>query len=318
MKLLVCDRASPKAIAAMRGAGIQVDEKLGMTPDELLATVPGYDAIVVRSGTKVTAQVIEAATHLKLIIRGGVGLDNIDLDYASSKGIVVRNTPQASSNSAAELTIGYLFALARRIPQATASMRAGGWKKKQLRGTEIQGKTLGLIGYGNIGQAVGRRAHALGMQVLFYRRTRLEVSGARQVSLDDLLAESDYLSLHVPLTKETANIIDAQAIAKMKDGVYIINCGRGGTLDEDALYDALRSGKVAGAALDVYVDEKKVKGNPKLFELQDENGFHLVIGSPHIGAATAEGQARVGEQVAQIAIDCVMGEGMVQNGPKSA
>lgn len=303
MKLLVCDKTDPKAIAMMREAGIHVDVKTGMTPDELVATIPGYEAIVVRSATKVTRAVIDAAPGLKLIVRGGVGLDNIDLEVARGKGIAVRNTPQASSDSAAELTIGYLFCLARHIPQATESMRAGRWAKKQLAGTEIQGKTLGLIGFGSIGQAVGRRAHALGMHVLFHRRTPTEVPYARQVGLDELLASSDYISLHVPLTGETAHIIDAQAIAKMVDGVYILNCGRGGTLDEDALYEALSSGKVAGAALDVYEEERVVKGNPKLFELVDEHGTPLVIGSPHIGASTVEGQKRVGWQVAEIAIE---------------
>jgi D-3-phosphoglycerate dehydrogenase len=309
MKLLICDKTDAKAIAAMREAGIEVDEKVGLTPDELLATVPDYEAMVVRSATKVTAAVIDAAVNLKLIVRGGVGLDNIDLGYAKSKGVVVHNTPRASSDSAAELTIGYLLALARKIPQATASMRAGEWQKKELKGTEIQGKTLGLIGFGNIGQAVGRRAHALGMRILFYRRTPTEVGYAKQVSLDALLAESDYISLHVPLTEETANIIGVEAIAKMKDGVYIVNCGRGGTLDEDALYDALKEGKVAGAALDVYADEKTVKGHPRLFELRDEHGFGLVIGSPHIGAATIEGQQRVGEELTQIVIDFELGSG---------
>jgi len=303
MKLLICDKTDAQAIATMREAGIQVDQKLGMTPGELLDAIPGYEAMVVRSTTKVTAEVIDAATDLKLVIRGGVGLDNIDCDYARQRGVVVRNTPKASSDSAAELTIGYLFSLARHIPQATASMRAGQWHKKQLKGTEIAGKTLGLIGFGNIGQAVGRRAHALGMRVLFYRRTPTEVDYAQQASLDELLAESDYISLHVPLTEKTANLVDAEAIDKMKDGVYIVNCGRGGTLDEDALYDALCRGKVAGAALDVYADEKVAKGNPKLFDLVDENGFHMVIGSPHIGAGTSEGQKRVGAEVAQIAVE---------------
>jgi D-3-phosphoglycerate dehydrogenase len=303
MKLLVCDKMDPRAIAMMREAGIHVDVKTGMAPDELAATIPGYEAMVVRSATKVTRTVIDAAHRLKLIIRGGVGLDNIDLEVAREKGISVCNTPQASSDSAAELTIGYLLCLARHIPQATESMRAGRWAKTQLRGTEIQGKTLGLIGFGNIGQAVGRRAHALGMHVLFFRRTPTEVPYARQVGLDELLASSDYISLHVPLTGETAHIIDAKAIAKMVDGVYIVHCGRGGTLDEDALYEALTSGKVAGAALDVYEDERVVKGNPKLFELVDESGTPLVIGSPHIGASTVEGQKRVGQQVAEIAIE---------------
>jgi D-3-phosphoglycerate dehydrogenase len=316
MKLLICDKTDARAIATMREAGIEVDEKPGMTPQELLAAIPGYDAIVVRSATKVTAEVIDAATNLKLVVRGGVGLDNIDCDHARKRGVVVRNTPKASSDSAAELAVGYLFCLARHIPQATASMRAGEWRKKQLKGTEIQGKTLGLIGFGNIGQAVGRRAHALGMRVIYYRRTPTEVDYAQQVGLDELLAQADYISLHVPLTPETANLIDAQAFEKMKDGAYIVHCGRGGTLDEDALYDALRSGKVAGAALDVYVDEKVAKGNPRLYELVDENGLALVIGSPHIGAGTAEGQKRVGEEVAQTAIE--FAEQMADRGTQMA
>jgi D-3-phosphoglycerate dehydrogenase len=182
-------------------------------------------------------------------------------------------------------------------------MAAGEWKKKALEGTEIAGKTLGLIGLGNIGQAVARRAAALGMTVLFYRRTPTQVPYAKQVSLDEVLTLSDYISLHVPKTAETANILNAAAFAKMKTGVYIINCGRGGTLDEDALYDSLVSGKVAGAALDVFVDEKVNPGNPKLFELKDKDGFNLVIGSPHIGASTVEGQDRVGGEVAEIMID---------------
>ena len=303
MKLLICDKTDASAIATMRAAGIEVHEKLGMTPEELLSTIPGYDAMVVRSATKVTSAVLDAADNLNLVIRGGVGLDNIDLAYAATKGVVVRNTPEASSDSVAELTIGYLISLARHIVQASESMRAGEWKKKKLKGTEIQDKTLGLIGFGNIGQAVGRRAHALGMRILYHRRTPTPVDYAEQVSLDELLHESDYISLHVPFSESTANMIDGAAFAKMKDGVYIVHCGRGGTLDEDALHDALVRGKVAGAALDVYADEKVVKGNPKLFDLVDENGFPLVIGSPHIGAGTSEAQSRVGEQVAQIAVE---------------
>jgi len=295
MKLLVCDKTEQSAIDRMRAAGIEVTVKTGMTPEELLATVPEYDAMVVRSATKVRAPVIDAAKNLKLIVRGGVGLDNIDVEYAESKGITVCNTPAASSDSVAELTIGYLFALARSIPQMTASMKAGKWEKKAFEGIELAGKTLGLIGCGRIGQAVAWRAAALGMRVLFYRRSPTQVKGATQVSLDQLLRESDFISLHVPHTPETHNIVDAAAIAKMKDGVYIINCGRGGTLDEEALYQALVSGKVAGAALDVFAEEPLK--DTKLFTLPN------VIGSPHVGAQTAEAQARVGGEVADIVID---------------
>ena len=297
MRLLVCDPTDEKAIAAMREAGIEVEVRDDITPEELETVIGDYDAIVVRSRTKVRAPLIDKATNLKLIIRGGVGLDNIDVEYARSKGIEVRNTPAASSNSVAELTIGYLFALARQIPQATASMKAGKWEKKAFsKGTELAGKTLGLVGCGRIGSLVAQKAAALGMEVLFYRRTQVEVPGATQVSLDELLARSDFISLHVPHTPETHYLIGAEEFAKMKDGVYIVNCGRGGTLDEKALYDAIVSGKVAGAALDVFEDEKEDRGK-RLMELPQ------VIGSPHIGAGTKEAKARVGEEVARIAIE---------------
>ncbi|MCD6552622.1 MAG: D-2-hydroxyacid dehydrogenase [Anaerolineae bacterium] len=293
MKLLICDPTAPDAIAKMRAAGIEVDVRDDISADELMKVIPEYHGMVVRSRTKVRQPLIDVARNLKLIVRGGVGLDNIDVDYARSKGITVMNTPAASSISVAELTIGYLFALARRIPDATASMRAGKWEKKALsKGTELTGKTLGLIGCGRIGQQVVKRAAALGMTVLFYRRTKVNVPNATQVSLDELLTKSDYISLHVPHTPETHHIIGAPEFAKMKDGVYIVNCGRGGTLDETALYDAIVSGKVAGAALDVFEDEKEDRGK-KLFTLPQ------VIGSPHIGAGTREARARVGEEVAE-------------------
>ncbi|HEY67583.1 MAG TPA: 3-phosphoglycerate dehydrogenase [Thermoflexia bacterium] len=297
MKLLICDPTAPGAIAQMREAGIEVDVRDDITAEELEAVIADYDAIVVRSRTKVRKPLIDRAVNLKLIIRGGVGLDNIDVEYAQSKGIEVRNTPAASSNSVAELTIGYLFALARQIPQATASMKAGGWEKKAFsKGTELAGKTLGLIGCGRIGSLVAKKAAALGMEVLFYRRTKVEMPGATQVSLDELLSRSDFISLHVPHTPETHYIIGAEEFAKMKDGVYIINCGRGGTLDETALYEAIVSGKVAGAALDVFEDEKEERGR-RLMALTQ------VVGSPHIGAGTKEARARVGEEVARIAIE---------------
>jgi D-3-phosphoglycerate dehydrogenase len=297
MKLLVCDPTDPKAIAAMREAGIEVDVRDDITPEELEAAIADYDAMVVRSRTKVREPLIERATNLKLIVRGGVGLDNIDVAYAESKGIAVRNTPAASSNSVAELTVGYLLALARPIPQTTASMKAGKWEKKVFsKGTEVAGKTLGLVGCGRIGSLVAQKAAALGMEVLFYRRTPTEVPGATQVSLDELLTRSDYVSLHLPHTPETHYIIDAEAFERMKDGVCIVNCGRGGTLDEAALYDAIMDGKVRAAALDVFEDEKEERGR-RLMELDQ------VIGSPHVGAGTAEAKARVGEEVARIAVE---------------
>jgi len=281
----------------MREAGVEVDVRDDITPEDLEAVIGEYDAMVVRGRTKVREPLIDKATNLKLIVRGGVGLDNIDVDYAQSKGVEVRNTPAASSNSVAELTIGYLFALVRPIARATASMEDGKWEKKVFsKGMELAGKTLGLVGCGRIGSRVAQKADALGMEVLFYRRTPTEVAGATQVSLDELLTRSDFISLHVPHTPETHYIIGADAFARMKDGVRIVNCGRGGTLDEAALYDAITSGKVAGAALDVYEDEKEERGK-RFMDLPQ------VIGSPHIGAGTGEAKARVGEEVAQTAIE---------------
>ncbi|MDY7076260.1 MAG: D-2-hydroxyacid dehydrogenase [Chloroflexota bacterium] len=297
MKLLICDPTAPSAIAAMREGGIEVDVRDDVTPEELGTIIADYDAMVVRSRTKVREPLIDKASNLQLIVRGGVGLDNIDVAYAESKGVEVRNTPSASSNSVAELTIGYLLALARQVPQVTASMKGGKWEKKAFsKGSELTDKTLGLVGCGRIGGLVAQKANALGMEVLFYRRTPTEVEGATQVSLDELLTRSDFISLHVPHTPETHHIIGAEAFSKMKDGVYIVNCGRGGTLDEAALHDASVSGKVAGAALDVYEDEKEERGK-RFADLPQ------VIGSPHIGAGTAEAKARVGEEVAQIAVD---------------
>lgn len=297
MKLIVCDPMDPQAIAAIRAGGIDVDVRDDITPEDLETDLANYDAMTVRSRTKVRAPLIDKAPKLKLIIRGGVGLDNIDVEYAESKGVEVRNTPAASSESVAELTIGFLFALVRPITQAAASMRAGQWEKKAFsKGSELAGKTLGLIGCGRIGSLVAQKANALGMTVLFYRRTPCETPGASQVSLDELLARSDFISLHTPHTPETHYIVGREALARAKDGVRIVNCGRGGTLDEAALYDALLSGKVAGAALDVFEDEKEERG-------QRFKDLPQVIASPHIGAGTAEATARVGGEVAEIAIE---------------
>jgi D-3-phosphoglycerate dehydrogenase len=304
MNVLICDSVAPVTIQALVDAGIEVDNRPDITAEELLRVAANYDGMVVRSRTKVPKEVIDAAANLKIVVRGGVGLDSIDVAYAREKGVQVRNTPKASSNSVAELALGYMLALARHLPQATMSMAAGQWKKNTLKGTEIAGKTLGLIGFGNIGALLGRKADALGMSVIFYDViTPPDPGPAKQVSLEQVLAQSDYISLHVPLLPATKNMLNADAFAQMKDGVYIINCARGGIVDEDDLYDALSSGKVAGAALDVYVDEKVNPGNPKLFGLKDENGFNKVIGSPHIGASTSEGQSRVGTEVADILLE---------------
>jgi D-3-phosphoglycerate dehydrogenase len=295
MKVLICDKTEKEYIEQMRAAGLTVDVRDDITPEELPNVLPDYDAMVVRSRTKVRQPLIDVCPNLKVIVRGGVGLDTIDHEYAKSKGIAVMNTPLASSASVAELAIGYMFALARNLYKATSTMKAEKWDKKSFEGDEIGGKVLGLIGLGNIGKETARRAMALGMTVVAYDPYASSAEGIRKVSLDELLAQADYISLHAPKTKETANLIGAEQFAKMKDGVRIINCARGGIVVEDALYDALTSGKVAGAALDVFAEEPPTDW--KLLKLDN------VIGSPHIGAATKEAQARVGFEVAQKIID---------------
>lgn len=291
MKILVCDKTEKEAIEQMRAAGLIVDVRDDITPEELPKVLPAYDGMVVRSRTKVRQPLIDVCPNLKVIVRGGVGLDTIDADYAKSKGITVMNTPLASSASVAELTIGYLFALARSIPQATMSLKSEKWEKKLFEGDEVGGKTLGLVGVGNIGKEVAKRARALGMAVVAYDPYVQSVDGVRMVPLDELLATADYISLHLPKTKESAGMIGAAQFAKMKTGVRIINCARGGIIDDKALHEALMSGKVAGAAFDVHAEEPPTDWNL----LKHPN----VIGSPHIGAATREAQGRVGAEVAE-------------------
>jgi D-3-phosphoglycerate dehydrogenase len=279
----------------MREAGIEVDVRDDITADALPEVLPDYHGMVVRSRTKVREPLIDVATNLKVVVRGGVGLDNIDVAYAQSKGIAVLNTPAASSVSVAELTIGYMLSLARNSPQATASMKAGLWEKKKFKGTEVAGKRLGLIGCGRIGCEVAQRASALEMDVVFTDIVCVELGCADQIEFDELIRTSDYISLHLPHTEQTHHLLDKAAFAAMKDGVYIVNCARGGTVDEDALFEAIQSGKVAGAALDVYEQEPS-KGH-KLFTLEQ------VIGSPHIGAGTTEAKERVGTEVAEKMIE---------------
>ena len=295
MKILICDKTEPEAIQCMRQAGIQVDVLDNISAEELPKVLPAYDGMVVRSRTKVRAALIDACPNLKVIVRGGIGLDTIDTDYARSKGITVMNTPKASSASVAELTIGFMFAMARQIPTTTSSMKAGKWEKKKFEGDEIGGKTLGVIGFGNIGCEVAKRALALGMTVLAYDVYEPKLEGVKRVTVDELLSRSDYITLHLPLTDETHNLIGAAEFAKMKPGVRLINCARGGVVDENALYDAIVSSKVAGAALDVFAQEPS-EGH-RLFNLEQ------VIGSPHIGAATKEAQSRIGAEVAKKIIE---------------
>jgi D-3-phosphoglycerate dehydrogenase / 2-oxoglutarate reductase len=295
MKILICDKTEQEYIEQMRAAGLTVDVQDDITPEELFNVLPAYDGMVVRSRTKVRQSLIDVCPNLKVIVRGGAGLDTIDHEYARSKGITVMNTPLANGLSVAELALGYMFMLARSLYKATATMKAEKWEKKSFNGDELGGKTLGIIGYGNIGHAVATLAIALGMKVIAYDPYVTSQNGAKLVTLDDLLAESDYITLHLPKTKESANMIAAEQFAKMKTGVRIINCARGGIVNEDALYEALTSGKVAGAALDVFAEEPPTDW--KLLKLDN------VIASPHIGAATKEAQGRVGAEVAAKLID---------------
>ncbi len=299
MKVIITDPIAPAGVQLLRDAGFTVDERPGLKPDELIKVIPDYDAIIVRSATKVTAEVIEAGKNLKVIGRAGVGLDNVDRKAAEERGIKVVNTPEATSISVAELALGLMFACARSIPQATASLRAGKWEKKAFHGIELFGKTLGIIGAGRIGSELAKRALALGMKVLVARRSDAEVRYGERCDMDRLLAESDFISLHIPKTPETYHILNREAFAKMKKGVIIINCARGGVIDEEALYEALQSGQVAMAALDVF--EKEPLDDYKLFSLPQ------VIGTPHIGAQTKEGQYRAGVQIAELVRDALKG-----------
>jgi D-3-phosphoglycerate dehydrogenase / 2-oxoglutarate reductase len=295
MKILICDKTEKEYIEQMRAARLTVDVRDDITPEELPNVLPDYDGMVVRSRTKVRQPLIDVCPNLKVIVRGGAGLDTIDHEYAKSRGIVVMNTPLANSASVAELAIGYMLMLARSLYRATATMKAEKWDKKSFSGDEIGGKTLGLIGVGNIGKETARRALALDMNVIAYDLYVKEADGIQMVALDELLAKADYISLHLPKNKESANMIGAEQFAKMKNGVRIVNCARGGIINEDALYEGLTSGKVAGAALDVFVEEPPTDW--KLLKLDN------VIGAPHIGAATKEAQARVGAEVAQKLIE---------------
>lgn len=303
MKVLICDKVSKDAIEKMRGKGITVDDKAGITPEDLLKAVGDYEVIVVRSATKVTAPVIEAGKKLKLIVRGGVGVDNIDVKTAEARKVLVKNTPGASTESVAELALGLMFALLRKISQADASMKAGKWEKKAFEGIELGGKTLGVIGIGRIGLATAKKAHLLGAKKVLAHDilvTKAPADFVTMTDLDTLLKESDIITLHIPLDKAKGATLGAREFGLMKPGVLIVNCARGGVVDEKALLDALNSGKVAGAAVDVWA--KEPTDNPDLPK------HPAVVALPHIGASTKEGQGRVGGEVADIVIEFAKGK----------
>ncbi|MDH3241955.1 MAG: phosphoglycerate dehydrogenase [Alphaproteobacteria bacterium] len=294
-KVLISDSLSPAAVKIFKDRGVEVDFKTGMSAEELIACIGAYDGLAVRSATKVTKDVLAAATNLKVVGRAGIGVDNIDVDEATARGVIVMNTPFGNSITTAEHAIAMMFALARDIPEANASTQAGKWEKNRFMGVEVTSKTLGIIGCGNIGSIVADRALGLKMKVVAYDPyltvERAKDLGVRKLELDDLLAQADFITLHTPLTDATRDIIDAEAIAKMKDGVRVINCARGELVDEAAMVDALKSGKVAGAAIDVFREEP-AKESPYF-------GLENVVCTPHLGAATTEAQENVALQVAE-------------------
>lgn len=306
MKVLVSDKLSPKGIKIFEETeGIHVDVKTGMSAEELLACIPDYDALVVRSATKVTSTVIKAAKNLKVVGRAGSGVDNIDTEAATKNGIVVMNTPGGNTITTAEHAIAMLLALCRHIPQANASMKQKKWEKKLFMGTEYFGKTLGILGLGKIGVEVAKRAKGLMMKVIAY--DPYISSGAAQklevelVELDELFKRSDFITIHTPKSQETTNLINAQSIAKMKDGVKIINCARGGIVNEQDIADAVKNGKVSGAAFDVFSKEPPSEDNPLY-------GIPQIIMTPHLGASTEEAQDKVAVDIAYQIVD------MLKNG----
>jgi D-3-phosphoglycerate dehydrogenase len=294
-KVLICDKMSPQAAEVFRERGIEVDVATGLAPEELIARIAAYDGLALRSASKVTEAVIEAAGKLKVVGRAGIGVDNIDVEAATRRGIVVMNTPSGNAVTTAEHAIAMLFALAREIPAADRSTRAGKWEKARFMGVELTGKTLGVIGCGNIGAIVAERGRGLRMRVVAYdpylSPERARDLGVDKVALHELLARADFITLHVPMTDETLGMIDAAALAKTKPGVRIINCARGGLVVEEDLKAAIESGHVAGAALDVFVHEP-ARDNP-LFALDQ------VVATPHLGAATTEAQEKVALQIAE-------------------
>jgi D-3-phosphoglycerate dehydrogenase len=299
-RVLVSDPLSSKGLEILGSAkNLKYDLKPGLSPEELIKIMPEYDAIIIRSETKLKADLIEAGRRLKVIGRAGIGLDNVDLPAATKKGVVVMNTPQENAIAAAEHTIAMILSISRKIPQATASMKAGKWEKKKFMGVELYTKTLGLIGIGVIGTIVADRARGLKMKVIGYdpylSKEVAEKKGVDMVSLDELLERSDFISIHTPLTDETRNLIDKKAFSKMKKGVILVNCARGGIINDKDLHEALQEGKVAGAALDVFEKEPSI-GNP-LLELEG------VISTPHLGAATEEAQENVSIAIAQQVVD---------------
>ncbi len=309
-KVLVSDKLSETAVQIFRERGIDVtfEPGLGKDKERLLEVIGEYDGLAIRSATKVSEKVLAGATNLKVIGRAGIGVDNVDIPAASKKGVIVMNTPFGNSITTAEHAIAMMFAVARQIPDASASTHAGKWEKSRFMGVELTGKTLGVVGAGNIGSIVIERAHGLKMKVIAYdpflTEERADKLGVEKVDLDGLLGRSDFITFHVPLTDKTRNILSREAIAKLKPGVRIVNCARGGLVDEDALAEALQDGRVAGAAFDVFAVEPATES--PLFNLPN------VVATPHLGASTTEAQENVAIQVAEQMSDYLL-TGAVSN-----
>ena len=302
-KVLITDGLDEQGLAVFEGTAV-ADDRSGISADDLLAAIGDYDALIVRGRTKVTAAVFEAASKLKAVGRAGVGVDNIDLAAAQSHGVTVVNAPTATTIAVAEHTLALMLSLVRNVPRSDATMKSGLWEKKKLVGSELNGKVLGIIGMGNIGSAVGVRTAAFGMTILgydpFLNADQIRQRGAEPVSLNDLYARADLITMHIPLTPETRNLINGQAIGLMKRGVYLICAARGGAIDETALLNALESGQIAGAALDVFSTEP-----PGLTALVAHPN---VVATPHIGAQTAEAQVRASMDIAAEVLAALRGE----------
>lgn len=309
MKVLISDNLGEAGVDLFRQTnGIEVDVNTGLSPDKLKEIIGDYNGLVIRSATKVTKELLSAAKNLKVVGRAGIGLDNVDIPAATKQGIVVMNTPTGNVITTAEHAIAMMMALTRNIPWGTTGLKAGKWEKKRLQGREVFNKILGIIGFGKIGSIVADRARGLKMRVIIYdpfvSAEKIEKAGFEPVSLADLYARSDYITLHVPKLKETIGLLNRDAFEQMKDGVMIINCSRGGIVDEDDLNDALISGKVGGAALDVFATEPP--GQCRLFDID------RVICTPHLGASTAEAQTNVAVAVAEQMIDFLI-NGTIKN-----
>ena len=300
--ILITDGLDDTGQSILRSSA-NVDDKSGISADDLLKVIPEFDALIVRGRTKVTAPLLAAASRLKVIGRAGVGVDNIDLEAARKRGVTVVNAPMSTTLAVAELTFALLLAVAREVPRADAAMKQGEWLKKELEGVELNGKTLGIIGYGRIGAEVGRRAAAFGMNVIAYdpliSEEDIKQHGAEPVSIQDLYAWSDFISLHLPLNVQTRDLVGPLAFSEMKDGVRIVCAARGGIIDESALVAALNSGKVASAALDVFAQEPPGRTEAVLHP--------RVIATPHIGAQTLEAQSRASQDIATEVLSALQG-----------